>query len=86
MDLLQNMLKLDPNERYSILQALKHPYLSKYYSDDEDVRGEEFKDGNENFDHSVNEWKELIYNEIVNINKSKNSHSEYIIDDQMLPC
>jgi hypothetical protein len=79
------MLKLDPNERCTVLQAIKHPYLAKYYSEDDEVNGVEFKDTHEEFDYSVNEWKKLIYIEIIHTNKSKNSQFEISFDDQKLP-
>jgi serine/threonine protein kinase len=82
-DLLFKMLKLDPNERFSVLQALKHPYLSRYYSEDEETNDIKlFVDSHENDDYNVSEWKTLIYNEIISLNSLQNVLN---IDDQELP-
>jgi hypothetical protein len=79
------MLKLDPNERCTVSQAIKHPYLAKYYSEDDEVNGVKFDDINEKFDYSVNEWKKLIYKEIIYTNTSNSSQCEISFDDQKLP-
>ena len=79
------MLKLDPNERYTVIKALKHPYLAKYYSEDEEVHGVEFKDTHELADYSVTKWKTLIYNEVTNISSSNIPQDTLSMDDQTLP-
>ncbi|XP_078508682.1 mitogen-activated protein kinase 7 isoform X2 [Lissotriton helveticus] len=36
LDLMQKMLRFDPRERISVLEALRHPFLSKYHDPDDE--------------------------------------------------
>jgi len=40
-DLVSNMLKINPDERFTVQQCLEHPFLSDYYSAEEDLHKEE---------------------------------------------
>ncbi|XP_069100335.1 mitogen-activated protein kinase 7 [Pleurodeles waltl] len=65
LDLMQKMLRFDPRERISVLEALHHPFLSKYHDPDDEpncVPAFDF-----DFDKQVltkEQIKEAIVNEI----------------------
>ena len=40
IDLLKKMLTFDPDERITIDDALKHPYMAKYHEPDDEPTGE----------------------------------------------
>ncbi|KAL5017947.1 hypothetical protein ScPMuIL_003669 [Solemya velum] len=66
-DLLSRMLVIDPERRISVDDALMHAYINVWYDETEvhapapaayDLTVDEKE-------HSVDEWKELIYNEVM---------------------
>lgn len=66
-DLLFNMLKINPEERYSVEDALNHPYVKLWFKDDEvnAPASENRYDQEIDFaDKTLIEWKELIFNEV----------------------
>ncbi|KAK4337422.1 hypothetical protein RND71_043879 [Anisodus tanguticus] len=65
-DLLSKMLVIDPLLRITVDQALIHPYISVWY-DQSEVNGpspKPYDDTIDNLEHSVDEWKVLLYNEV----------------------
>lgn len=67
IDLLEKMLKFDPEKRITIEDALKHPYLIKYHDPNDEPVGEPVSAYD--FDYELyslrtSEYKELLYNEI----------------------
>lgn len=65
-DLLSKMLIIDPNHRISVQQALQHPYVNLWY-DPVEVDGPaptSYHEPNHATDHTVDEWKALIYRQI----------------------
>jgi mitogen-activated protein kinase 1/3 len=40
VDLLKKMLTFDPDQRITIEEALKHPYMAKYHEPDDEPTGE----------------------------------------------
>src|SRR5271170_5815419 len=61
------MLVIDPRSRISVEEALKHPYVNLWY-DPSEVDGPpppNYDSSVEQQDHSVEDWKLLIYREIV---------------------
>lgn len=66
-DLLSRMLVIDPERRISVDEALLHPYINVWYDE-----GEVNAPAPASYDHSVDErehtveqWKQLIYQEVV---------------------
>ena len=79
-DLLSKMLVVDPLKRITITQALSHPYVHVWY-DAEEVEAPapaQYDHTIDESDHTVEEWKVMIYNEVLSYqhdqqNKSKTS-------------
>ncbi|VDM58954.1 unnamed protein product [Angiostrongylus costaricensis] len=66
-DLLSKMLVIDPDYRFSVEESLNHPYVKLWFRDDEVNAPQSENRYNEAIDSSdkqLNEWKELIYNEV----------------------
>jgi len=66
-DLVSRMLVIDPRSRISVEEALKHPYVNLWY-DPSEVDGPpppNYDSSVEQQDHSVDDWKLLIYGEIM---------------------
>jgi serine/threonine protein kinase len=51
------MLKLDPNERITCEEALKHPYLKTFHDPNDEPDGPKFDDSFESENYDLNEWK-----------------------------
>ncbi|CAD5221237.1 unnamed protein product [Bursaphelenchus okinawaensis] len=65
-ELLAKMLIIDPNYRITVEQALQHPYVHLWY-DAEEVEAPpsgRYDSAVESGEHTVDDWKTLIYNEI----------------------
>ncbi|CAK48148.1 hypothetical protein CBS63078_3144 [Aspergillus niger] len=66
IDLLGEMLIFDPDKRISAAKALEHPYLSVYHDPtDEPVAEQMFDWSFSEVAHSIDEWKIMIYTEVV---------------------
>jgi len=66
------MLVIDPEQRISVDEALRHPYINVWYEE-----GEVNAPAPGPYDHSVDErehtvdqWKELIYQEVMECHNS----------------
>ncbi|XP_032394773.1 mitogen-activated protein kinase 10 isoform X5 [Etheostoma spectabile] len=67
-DLLSKMLIIDPAKRISVDEALQHPYINVWY-DPTEVEAPPPQIYDKQLDereHSIDEWKELIYKEVMN--------------------
>lgn len=64
IDLIDNMLQLDPSDRSTCETALEHPYLKTFHDVDDEPEGENFDDNYESQDYPVHEWKERIFHEM----------------------
>ncbi|KAF7489166.1 Stress-activated protein kinase JNK [Sarcoptes scabiei] len=65
-DLLSKMLVIDPQERISVDGALNHPYI-RLWRDESEVNAPAprvYDDSFEQQERSVDQWKELIYDEV----------------------
>uniref|UniRef100_A0A0K0EP83 Stress-activated protein kinase JNK n=2 Tax=Strongyloides stercoralis TaxID=6248 RepID=A0A0K0EP83_STRER len=73
-DVLKKMLKIDPNERISVDEALNHPYLKIWKNEEEISNGqlEVYNPDIENTVFSIKEWKQLIFNNIKNYENTNN--------------
>ncbi|CAL2042093.1 hypothetical protein CAEBREN_32002 [Caenorhabditis brenneri] len=66
-DLLANMLKIDPDERFSVEDAINHPYVRLWFKDEEvnAPASENRYDQEIDFaDKTLQEWKGLIFQEV----------------------
>ncbi|XP_048590112.1 stress-activated protein kinase JNK isoform X2 [Nematostella vectensis] len=76
-DLLSKMLVIDPAKRISVMEALHHPYVHVWY-DANEVECPVSKKYDHSIDeqeHSVEEWKNLIYHEVLSYNSCKDGPS-----------
>ncbi|XP_035618435.1 mitogen-activated protein kinase 9-like isoform X4 [Oncorhynchus keta] len=66
-DLLSKMLVIDPESRISVEEALNHPYIHVWYDPGEaDAPPPQICDKQlEEREHSIQHWKELIYEELI---------------------
>ncbi|XP_051533223.1 mitogen-activated protein kinase 9 isoform X4 [Myxocyprinus asiaticus] len=62
-DLLSKMLVIDPESRISVQEALNHPYIHVWY---DPAEADAISDKQlEEREHSIEQWKELIYKEVM---------------------
>jgi len=66
IDLLEKMLELDADQRINAEEALAHSYLAQYADPSDEPTSPAYDQSFEDMDLSVEEWKELVYKEIVN--------------------
>lgn len=77
VDLLERMLKFDPHKRITAVDALSHPYLSPYHDPtDEPLAAEKFDWSFNDVDLPVDNWKVMMYNEILDFHN---------VDASMIP-
>nr|XP_020036563.1 mitogen-activated protein kinase 11 isoform X2 [Castor canadensis] len=65
VDLLGRMLVLDSDQRVSAAEALAHAYFSQYHDPDDEPEAEPYDDSVEAKERTVEEWKELTYQEVL---------------------
>nr|XP_033799464.1 mitogen-activated protein kinase 10 isoform X2 [Geotrypetes seraphini] len=74
-DLLSKMLVIDPAKRISVDEALQHSYINVWYdpSEVEAPPPQIYDKQLDEREHTIEEWKELIYKEVMNFEeKTKN--------------
>ncbi|KAL2308975.1 hypothetical protein Nmel_005152, partial [Mimus melanotis] len=64
VDLLEKMLILDSDKRITASEALAHPYFVQYHDPDDEPEAELYDESIENKERTVDEWKELTYEEV----------------------
>nr|ARJ54260.1 JNK [Aurelia aurita] len=71
--LLSKMLVIDPLKRCSVTEALKHPYVHVWYdaSEVEAPAPTQYDHSVDEAENSVEEWKKLIYGEVVTFQPTK---------------
>lgn len=57
VDLLNNLLVLEPEKRFDCVQALSHPFLRKYHLEEDEGTGVEMDDTIENKVYSLEQYK-----------------------------
>jgi len=66
IDLLEKMLELDTDKRITAEQTLAHPYLAQYADPSDEPDSPPYDQTFEDYELSVDEWKENVWNEIIN--------------------
>ncbi|XP_034181059.1 mitogen-activated protein kinase p38a isoform X2 [Osmia lignaria lignaria] len=66
IDLLELMLELDAEKRITAEQALAHPYLAQYADPTDEPVSLPYDQSFEDMDLPVENWKELVYHEVIN--------------------
>lgn len=87
LSLLKKMLRYDPKKRISIERALEHPFLAElHYAPDEPTAKpvSPFDFDFEKYDLSIEQTKELIYEEIMLYHSSR-AQKQYISDRKKYP-
>lgn len=64
IDLLEKMLDLNTKTRLNATQALAHEYLKQYSDPADEPVSEKYDMTFEDYDLSINEWKQLVFEEI----------------------
>uniref|UniRef100_A0A673Z2J2 mitogen-activated protein kinase n=1 Tax=Salmo trutta TaxID=8032 RepID=A0A673Z2J2_SALTR len=67
VDLLKRMLVLDCDGRISASEALSHPYFSQYHDPDDEPEALPYDQTLESKDRTLEEWKELVFEEMNGI-------------------
>ncbi|XP_036904909.1 mitogen-activated protein kinase 11 isoform X4 [Sturnira hondurensis] len=65
VDLLGRMLVLDSDQRVSAAEALAHAYFRQYHDPDDEPEAEPYDESMEAKERTVEEWKELTYQEVL---------------------
>ncbi|XP_046656611.1 stress-activated protein kinase JNK-like [Daphnia pulicaria] len=83
-DLLRKMLVVDPEKRISVDEALLHPYISVWYEDGEvnaPAPGP-YDHSVEDREHTVDQWKDLIYKELIEYETANSNYAPDIHQDE----
>ena len=76
LDLLENMIKFNPDKRFSAAQCLAHPYFKKLHDVKKEITSDVIFDW-ENTDRINSDTKaqmrKMIYNQILDFHKSNNN-------------
>ncbi|XP_075713301.1 mitogen-activated protein kinase 11 isoform X1 [Rhinoderma darwinii] len=65
IDLLKRMLILDSDKRIAATEALAHPYFEQYHDPEDEPEAEPYDESTENKERTIDEWKEITYEEVV---------------------
>ncbi|KAE9553777.1 hypothetical protein FO519_002998 [Halicephalobus sp. NKZ332] len=78
VDLLDKLLILDPDKRISVNEALAHPYVEEHHMPtDEPTASQPFDIEENGVERTIDEWKQIIWNEI----EQHNSEQDEPMDD-----
>ncbi|XP_059360827.1 mitogen-activated protein kinase 11 isoform X2 [Carassius carassius] len=72
VDLLKKMLVLDCDGRISASEALCHPYFSQYHDPEDEPEASPYDQTPESKDRTLEEWKELVFEEVSNFKDPPN--------------
>ncbi|OXB69473.1 UNVERIFIED_CONTAM: hypothetical protein H355_006408, partial [Colinus virginianus] len=76
VNLLENMLVLDAEERVTAAEALMHPYFEPIHDPEEEIEAEKYDDTFDNMDLPLDEWKRITYKEILSFKPAQASESK----------
>lgn len=65
IDLLKNLLSMDPARRYTAETALQHPYLETYADPDDEPIASPYDDSFEKLELDGEGWRKLVWDEIL---------------------
>uniref|UniRef100_A0A674E188 mitogen-activated protein kinase n=1 Tax=Salmo trutta TaxID=8032 RepID=A0A674E188_SALTR len=73
VNLLENMLLLDPQTRMTAQEGLSHPYLAEFHDPESEPDSPTYDDSFESLELDVGEWSSLIHMEIMAFDPSNPS-------------
>ncbi|KAI6214397.1 Stress-activated protein kinase JNK [Aphelenchoides besseyi] len=78
-ELISRMLVIDPNNRISVTDALHHPYVHLWYdaAEVDAPPSGRYDSAVESVEHTVDEWKKLIYDEIKDYEGSHDIYGNF---------
>lgn len=71
IDLMEKMLEVDADKRITAEQTLSHPYLAEYADPSDEPNSRQYDETFEDYDLSVDEWREKVWNEIQSFTAAK---------------
>lgn len=72
LDLMKKILVFNPSKRPNCLEALKHPYVSLFHTNDEPVAEKPILIAfNDDMKYTVNDYREKLYSEIIRKKREK---------------
>ncbi len=78
LDLIKRLLQFNPNKRLTIEQALKHPYVAQFHSEEEELSCKKVIEiPLDDHKYSIKDYRERLYADIRK--KRKEQRKEYII-------
>uniref|UniRef100_A0A914VC86 mitogen-activated protein kinase n=1 Tax=Plectus sambesii TaxID=2011161 RepID=A0A914VC86_9BILA len=78
VDLLEKTLSLDPDNRPTAAEAMEHPYLAQYHDPDDEPTSAPLETDQDR-DLTIEEWKQLIWDEITEF-QAERRHASEIMD------
>jgi serine/threonine protein kinase len=84
LDLLEQMLQFDPTKRISVNEALAHPFLARWHREDDEPVAERLFNEDLNNNLALENYRDLIYNEIVDLRCKTSVGAAYSLTPQ--PC
>eukprot|EP01010_Urceolus_cornutus_P002593 NODE_332_length_1774_cov_276.678261_g269_i0.p1 GENE.NODE_332_length_1774_cov_276.678261_g269_i0~~NODE_332_length_1774_cov_276.678261_g269_i0.p1 ORF type:complete len:382 (-),score=96.82 NODE_332_length_1774_cov_276.678261_g269_i0:627-1712(-) len=77
IDLMRKLLLFNPSKRPSVPEALKHPFVSLFHTNDEPVCDKPILIAfNDDMKYTVNEYREKLYTELVKKKREKKRESK----------
>jgi mitogen-activated protein kinase 15 len=78
MDLIKKLLQFNPTKRLSPLEALKHPYVSQFHSEeDEPICKKVIEIPLDDHKYTIKDYRERLYNDIRKRKKELRKHYYY---------
>jgi len=75
IDLLEKMLEVDADKRITAEETLAHPYLAEYADPTDEPSSQVYDQTFEDYELSIQDWKDKIWNEIKSFNSMPNNHN-----------
>lgn len=84
LDLLKNLLRFNPNKRFTAEEALEHPYVAEFHNIDDEPSCERVIEIaiDDNTKFSIREYRDKLYQEIM---KKKKEQRKIILDNTFVP-
>lgn len=78
VDLLDNLLVVDPERRFDVEQALSHSYLSEYSDPEFEITAPIYNDEQEYLEFESEGWRDAVWKEIQSFVPDQNLYSQLI--------